>query len=313
MSILTTPSMTSWLNCARRFMKAKVSSKERIESSVIRTLLRIFKRGRSGFFVVTKQQMTLLLLNFITILQSWARDVDCYRKSQIWIMCDIGYIFVFLQVGKLALAHNKRLDHDEITPVVMKPWIFPSQLPPEAAHCNIAGWPHIAAWITSLHADHGTVQHWSWLRLSADLHQLYPDCGPSFNQKQLRWKSKNTMPNALFVKRNRWLTTYLMNLAKAVGITMPVQYRSPNSHATHYWLNTLPVQVSHERQSMPDAWLQQWRPCYNTSRQLRATAWVFIWKTPGDHREERPGICVAVNASRKKRKRVFIWVYKWVL
>ena len=50
------------------------------------------------------------------------------------------------------------------------------------------------------------------------------------------------------------------------GPSIPVQYRCPNSHASHYWLNTLPL----------DTWLQQWKPCYSTSRQVRTIAWHFL-------------------------------------
>ena len=83
----------------------------------------------------------------------------------------------------------------------------------------------------------------SWFQLYADFQMMFPDKGPWFNSKQLRWESKATMPSEIFVRRTRWFTTFLMNLAKQLGFQMPVAYRLPHSHVIHYWLNTVPVQV----------------------------------------------------------------------
>ena len=173
---------------------------------------------------------------------------------------------VLVRVGKLALPHNKRVGSADETaedprrdlrlePIDMPSWSFPRELPQTAAHYNVADWLFLAEWISSLHASHGTMQFWSWLQLSADLHQVFPDKGPWYCQKDLQWESKDTMPQVFFVRHTRWLTTFLMNLAKALDQPLPIRYRSPDSHTIWYWLNTLPVRVSHERLEMAETWL----------------------------------------------------------
>ena len=151
---------------------------------------------------------------------------------------------VFTRVGRKVLQSRRaQQKHDEstenprvdlqLTPLAMKPWLFPSELPDTAKHYHIGDWPMIAEGISSLHQDQGDVLYWSWFQLYADFQLMFPMAGPWFNLKKLRWESRSTMPNAIFVKRTRWLTTYLMNLAKVLTIVMPVQYRSPNSHTIH--------------------------------------------------------------------------------
>lgn len=154
----------------------------------------------------------------------------------------------------------------------MQPWIFPQELPEHAHHYLIADWPVIAEWIESLHTSIGQVEHWSWFQLYADFQQMFPGRGPWFNQKKLQWKSRDTMPDEVFVRRTRWFTTFIMNLAKQLDIQMPAEYRSPTSHVVHYWSNTLPVQVPKLRPKETDKWLQTWRPIYTTSKQLRLIA-----------------------------------------
>jgi hypothetical protein len=118
----------------------------------------------------------------------------------------------------------------------------------------------------------GQVRFWSWFQLYADFQAMYPSKGPWFNSKKLQWESRQTMPKELFVRRTRWLTTYLMNLAKQLGFQLPVEYRLPHSHVIHYWLNTLPVQVAEERCLEADRWLQEWRQIFTHSKQLRLIA-----------------------------------------
>jgi hypothetical protein len=101
---------------------------------------------------------------------------------------------------------------------------------------------------------------------------MFPDKGPWFHTKKLRWESRRSMPEVPFVKRARWLTTFLMNLAKHLDIRMPVVYRLPQSHTIHYWLNCLPVQVNKHRASAPDDWLREWKPVFTTSKQLKLIA-----------------------------------------
>eukprot|EP00435_Cladocopium_sp_Y103_P056616 s730_g19.t1 len=189
---------------------------------------------------------------------------------------------VFVKVGRLALTMTKRLNQEspeedprrdlQLAPPVMQPWIFPASLPEDASHYHFEDWPCLAEWVSSLHQSSGSVYFWSWFQLYADFQAMFPTKGPWFNGKKLRWEARDTMDNAPFVKRSRWLTTYLMNLAKKLGRPLPVTYRLPQSHTIQYWLNCLPVQVSPERAEAPDEWLKTWRPVFTTSKQLQIIA-----------------------------------------
>jgi hypothetical protein len=123
---------------------------------------------------------------------------------------------------------------------------------------------------------------------------MFPDKGPWFHTKKLRWESRRSMPEVPFVKRARWLTTFLMNLAKHLDIRMPVVYRLPQSHTIHYWLNCLPVQVNKHRASAPDDWLREWKPVFTTSKQLKLIAWHCVFRPL----LQRPGLRAAVTKTR---------------
>eukprot|EP00435_Cladocopium_sp_Y103_P076071 s49_g75.t1 len=160
---------------------------------------------------------------------------------------------VFIQVGKLAMTlasqqatrdpgEEPRFDAP-LGPVEMIPWTLPVRLPEEVRQYEIADWPFLAEWIQSLHASSGNVRYWSWFQLYADFCMMFPGKSPWFNTKKLQWESGDTLPDVPFVRRARWFTSFLTNLAKRMETVLPVKYRSPDSFVIHYWVNCLPVKV----------------------------------------------------------------------
>ena len=56
--------------------------------------------------------------------------------------------------------------------VRMKPWIFPANLPTEAARYFLDDWPCLSAGITSLRTGVGTVRFWSWVQMYVDFQTM---------------------------------------------------------------------------------------------------------------------------------------------
>ena len=214
-----------------------------------------------------------LIMNCRRTLINEIQELDSMRHAAHTVFLAVGKLILSQQSKQYSIAPTEDPRKDlQLEPLSMTSWEFPAELPEEAAHYNIDDWPCIAEWVFSMHSGTGQVRYWSWFQLYADFQMIFPDKGPWFNLKQLRWESKATMPSEIFVRRTRWFTTFLMNLAKQLGFQMPMAYRLPHSHVIHYWLNTVPVQVHEARGLAADRWLQGWRQIFTHSKQLRRIA-----------------------------------------
>lgn len=131
-------------------------------------------------------------------------------------------------------------------------------------------WRDIATWIHSLHEDAGTrIYRWSWFQLYMDYFLRSGHEGPWYDRKSLCWKSSTTMPGKPnFVRRSRWLTSYIRKLAHHLNISLPVVYAKPDSPLIAYWMNLLPVMVMTERNQAVNTWMGKWHNQYLVSKDL---------------------------------------------